>query len=372
MDVTKYVAPAAQAGGILQTAMGAATDSMEKIKAQKQLLVDAESQLQSPNIYKAERKDIILTLCDFIQRSERLHKDYLFKELTEFVDKNQGRLLDDFLYSRKTESASGKTESASGKTESASGNTAHEQTGGDAQTAQTILNKAVLKVEERLESSKENKTDDEYLESVDNFMKNIYQKVVAQVTVVDMQELYSPIRTEYYNYVDRLRRDHTKIIDAAYKKQLDFLEIILGYNSIDNSQQGGAANHADIEPKTDEERIVNYGNSLFIEWLNATGDAESLQQKKEHINEYRATFAKHASKEFLEKLNAEFDKTYEDLDAKLTKEKKEQEKKEKARLSNLEEVNNCKTLLLNAAQKGGKRTRRQRRRRFHKKTRRNM
>ena len=35
MDMAKYVPPAAQAGGILQTTIGAATDSMEKIKAQK-------------------------------------------------------------------------------------------------------------------------------------------------------------------------------------------------------------------------------------------------------------------------------------------------------------------------------------------------
>lgn len=353
--MAKYIPPAAQAGGILQTAMGAANDSMEKIKAQKQLLVEAESQLQSPNIYKAERKALILALCDFIQRSERLHKDYLFKELTAFVNTNQERLLDDFLYPRKTESKS-------------SGGTT--QVGGNPQTAQTILSKAALKLEERLESSKENKSDEEYQDSVDNFMKNIYQKVVAQVTVVDMQELYSPIRTEYYNYVDRVRLDHQKVIDAVYKKQLDFLVVVLGYSSM--AQRGGADTETKVDPKTDAERIVKYGNSLFVDWLNTSGDVESLKEKKELVNTYRTQFAEKVPKDFMENLNAEFDKTYEDLDAKLTKEKKEQEEKEKARLSNLEKVNNCKTLIQNAAQKGGNRTRRQRRRRFHKTTRRTL
>ena len=396
--MAKYVAPAAQAGGIFQTAIGAANDSMEKLKSQKQLIVDAESQLQSPTIYKAERKHLILALCDFIQRSEQLHKDYLFKELTAFVNTNQERLLDDFLYPRKTESALGKTESAlgktesalgktesasgktesalgktesaSGKTESASGKTesaVQPQAGGDPQTAKTILNKAAQKLKERIDSSNENKNDEEYLESVDNFMKNIYQKVIAQVTVTDMQELYSPIRTEYYNYVDRIRRDHAKIIDDAYKKQFDFLVVLLGYSSM----KGGGAD-AKLEPTTDAERIVKYGNSLFIDWINTSSDVKSIEEKKEHINVYRTQFAENASKEFMEKLNEEFDKTYADLDDKLTKEKKEQEKKEKARLSNLEKVNACKTTLLNAMQKGGKRTRRQHRRRFHKKTRRTI
>jgi hypothetical protein len=272
--------------------------------------------------------------------------------------------------SGKTESALGKTESASGKTESASGKTesaVQPQAGGDPQTAKTILNKAAQKLKERIDSSNENKNDEEYLESVDNFMKNIYQKVIAQVTVTDMQELYSPIRTEYYNYVDRIRRDHAKIIDDAYKKQFDFLVVLLGYSSM----KGGGAD-AKLEPTTDAERIVKYGNSLFIDWINTSSDVKSIEEKKEHINVYRTQFAENASKEFMEKLNEEFDKTYADLDDKLTKEKKEQEKKEKARLSNLEKVNACKTTLLNAMQKGGKRTRRQHRRRFHKKTRRTI
>jgi hypothetical protein len=184
-----------------------------------------------------------------------------------------------------------------------------------------------------------------------------------------MQELYSPIRTEYYNYVDRLRRDHTKIIDAAYKKQLDFLEIILGYSSM---QLGGADTETEVEPKTDAQRIVQYGNSLFVDWLTTSSDVESLKEKKELVNTYRTQFAEKVPEDFMENLNAEFDNIYDNLDAKLTKEKKEQEEKEKARLSNLEKVNNCKTLLQNAAQKGGKRTRRQRRRRFHKTTRRTL